>query len=43
MQQKLKFLKTVVDDAANINEFLNTDGGYSKTENGVYYIYSRQI
>lgn len=40
---EIKVLKIVVDDAANINEFLNTDGGYSKTENGVYYIYSRQI
>lgn len=38
---QIKVLKTIVDDTANINEFLNTTGGYTRTEDGNYYIYSK--
>lgn len=38
---EIRVLKTIVDDTANTNEFLNTTGGYTKTEDGNYYIYSK--
>ena len=38
---QIKVLKTIVDDTANTNEFLNTTGVYTKTEDGNYYIYSK--
>ena len=37
----IKVLKTIVDDTTNANEFLKTTGGYTKTEDGNYYIYSK--
>ena len=37
----VKVLKTIVDDIANINAYLNTTGGYTKTEEGEYYIYNK--
>lgn len=36
----IKVLKTIVDDVSNNNEYLNSIGGYIKTEEGNYYIYS---
>lgn len=37
----IKVLKTIVDDVSNNNEYLNSTGGYIKTEEGNYYIYSK--
>ena len=36
----IKVLKTIVDDVENTNEFLNTSGGYTVTEEDSYYVYS---
>ena len=38
---EIRVLKTIIDDTANTNEFLNTNGGYTRTEDGNYYIYSK--
>lgn len=37
----IKVLKTIVDDTANTNEFLNSTGGYTRTEENNYYIFSK--
>lgn len=39
--ETIKVLKTIVDDTANTNEFLNTTGGYTRTEENNYYIFSK--
>lgn len=38
---EIKVLKTIVDDTANTNEFLNSTGGYTRTEENNYYIFSK--
>lgn len=38
---KIKVLKNIVDNTANINEFLNTNGGYTRTEDGNYYVFTK--
>ena len=38
---KIKVLKNIVDNTANINEFLNTTGGYTRTEDGNYYVFTK--
>lgn len=38
----IKILKSIVDNNNNANEFLNTTGGYDKTEEADYYVYTKQ-
>ena len=38
---KIKVLKTIIEDTANTNEFLNTTGGYTRTEDGNYYVFTK--
>ena len=40
---QISVLKQIVDSTENANEFLNVNGGYTKTEDGNYYVFSKEI